>query len=212
MSSELETTYGLKVSECVFEGHTKVNYAFWLWFAGLGRPILEPILDTAVVGRQTQITLFKQSRAVSTAQERVGIMADASKSTVRRRRQKSVSKPSLLSGDGNFVVLGGQCDLFRHVDPDAYMWVGDGDRSVIMPIKFERRLETNPLVFLSLQSIDASQGHNLRFDLSAENVTTRGFDVVFSTWFDTKIASCSISWFAFSQTAASALNHLLGKP
>ena len=138
-------------------------------------------------------------------------MARATKGSERSGRRKPVSKTSLLNSAGGLGVLGGTCELFRHVDPDGYMWDGDGDRKVIKPIKFEQRLETNPLVFVSLQSIDASQGHNLRFDLRAENVTTRGFDVVFSTWFDTKIASCSVSWFAFSQTAASALNQLLGK-
>jgi hypothetical protein len=41
--------------------------------------------------------------------------------------------------------------------------------------------------------------HNVRADLAAENVSETGFDAVFRTWKDTKVARVRISWIAIGE-------------
>ena len=42
---------------------------------------------------------------------------------------------------------------------------------------------------------------NQRADISTENISTTGFDIVFKTWGDTKIARVRAAWFAIGEFA-----------
>lgn len=42
--------------------------------------------------------------------------------------------------------------------------------------------------------LDASNETNIRFDVQAEDITNAGFDIVFRTWCDTKVARCRVAW------------------
>ena len=48
---------------------------------------------------------------------------------------------------------------------------------------------------------DMGSGSNARADIQAENVTETGFDLVFRTWSDTRVARVSASWLAISGVA-----------
>ena len=48
---------------------------------------------------------------------------------------------------------------------------------------------------------DMGSGSNARADIRAENVTETGFDLVFRTWSDTRVARVSASWLAISGVA-----------
>jgi hypothetical protein len=46
------------------------------------------------------------------------------------------------------------------------------------------------------------QGANVRADISADNVTETGFDLVFRTWSDTRVARVRMSWMAIGEVAS----------
>jgi hypothetical protein len=43
------------------------------------------------------------------------------------------------------------------------------------------------------------QGANVRADILADKVTTTGFDLVFRTWSDTRVARVRMNWMAIGE-------------
>ena len=52
-------------------------------------------------------------------------------------------------------------------------------------------------VGLSLYDIDS--GANIRADVKAENIRRDGFDLVFRTWGDTRVARVRMNWIAIGE-------------
>lgn len=104
----------------------------------------------------------------------------------------------VVSPDGLQMIAAAD-EVFNHVDTDEFMWTGTGGRRVEVPISFARPFVSTPLVVLGLTGIDSSQSENLRFNLTAEDVTGQGFTIVFVTWDDTRIARASASWTAIGR-------------
>ncbi|WP_366513987.1 H-type lectin domain-containing protein [Planktotalea sp.] len=44
--------------------------------------------------------------------------------------------------------------------------------------------------------IDLDKDTNVRADVQAENISTTGFDLIFRTWGDTRVARVRLSWIA----------------
>ena len=57
------------------------------------------------------------------------------------------------------------------------------------------------MVHVSLSMRDMGTDRNARADIRAENVTVTGFDLVFRTWSDMRIARVSASWLAIGEVA-----------
>jgi len=112
------------------------------------------------------------------------------------RRSFPRFKQSTTSPVDGLQVTAGEGELFNHVDSNDYMWAGDGDRVVRQTVLFKKRFSSEPLVSVGMTGIDASQDQNQRYHLLAENITPQGFDLVFITWGDTKIARACASWTA----------------
>ncbi|MDQ7079718.1 MAG: H-type lectin domain-containing protein [Paracoccaceae bacterium] len=89
--------------------------------------------------------------------------------------------------------------LFSDFEGEGEMWVGDGPRERISPISFTQPFRKKPLVYVSLEMWDTDQATNQRVDLSACNVTEEGFDIIFHTWGDTRIARARASWLAIGE-------------
>lgn len=87
-------------------------------------------------------------------------------------------------------------EIFNHVDRNEPMWSGDGDREVRLPVSFAAPFQKPPHVTVGISGIDSSRAQNLRFNITAEEVTREGFVLSFVTWDDTKIARASASWTA----------------
>lgn len=81
-------------------------------------------------------------------------------------------------------------------DSQGPMWTGEGDRSRRHRVLFPERFVAPPLVHLSLGMWDLDSGHNQRGDLLVENVSLTGFDIVFHTWSDTRVARMRVNWMA----------------
>lgn len=86
--------------------------------------------------------------------------------------------------------------LFSDFDRNGRMWRGSGHRSVRKAIAFSTAFSRPPVVNVGISMWDLDQKTNQRADISAENITCDGFDLVFRTWADTRVARIRADWMA----------------
>ncbi|MCW1955391.1 H-type lectin domain-containing protein [uncultured Lentibacter sp.] len=97
---------------------------------------------------------------------------------------------------GAIGIAQGNDVIFEHFRDGGEMWTGKGSREAVTPVRFRDAFSAPPTVQCSLTLWDVDSATNLRADIEAENVTERGFDLVFRTWGDTRIARIRVSWLA----------------
>lgn len=102
---------------------------------------------------------------------------------------------------GLFGVDHGTAILFSHYASGGEMWTGDGPREVRKSVLFSEPFVTRPVVQLSFSLWDMDKSANIRADLSSENVSETGFDIVFRTWGDTRVARMRADWTAMGEIA-----------
>ncbi|MEG4025391.1 H-type lectin domain-containing protein [Microcoleus sp. S13C4] len=73
-----------------------------------------------------------------------------------------------------------------------------GARSDTIRVDFPGgKFTTPPKVQVMLNSLDTSNTTNTRLQVSANNITVSGFDIVVSTWSDSIVFGVSVAWFAY---------------
>ena len=98
-------------------------------------------------------------------------------------------------------IAQGSIDLFSDFEEGGEMWTGEGSRTRTQWIAFDQPFISPPVVHVSLTLWDMDSAHNVRADLAAENVSDLGFDAVFRTWLDTKVARVRVSCIAVGAVA-----------
>ena len=93
-------------------------------------------------------------------------------------------------------VDSGDVILFSDYEDGGVMWTGRGQRERRRHIKFTEPYREQPTVQLSPSLWDLDATTVMRADISAESVTKNGFDMVFRTWGDTRVARMRIAWTA----------------
>ena len=86
--------------------------------------------------------------------------------------------------------------LFSDYEDGGIMWTGQGPRERRKSLLFARPFKAPPMVHVTLSMWDMDNAHNARADVSAERITREGFDILFRTWGDTRVARARIGWFA----------------
>lgn len=86
--------------------------------------------------------------------------------------------------------------LFSDFAVDGVMWVGHGERESRHLVDFKEPFREAPVIMLGISLWDMDHKTNMRADLQAENVTTKGFHIVFRTWGDTRVARIRADWTA----------------
>ena len=86
--------------------------------------------------------------------------------------------------------------LFSDFDTNGEMWTGKGAREARVAVAFSENFKNKPNVMVTLEMFDFDNKTNQRAETVAENITKTGFDIVFKTWGDTKIARARASWMA----------------
>jgi len=81
------------------------------------------------------------------------------------------------------------------------MWTGQGPRKRAKSVRFKKPFKDVPSVQVSLSMWDMDSATNARADVSAEKITEKGFDAVFRTWGDTRVARARIRWMAIGPVA-----------
>jgi hypothetical protein len=89
--------------------------------------------------------------------------------------------------------------LFSDFAHDGAMWTGSGPREVRQQQTFDEAFVEPPAVKVGISMWDIDHKTNSRVDISAENVTAKGFEIVFRTWADTRIARIRAEWMAIGQ-------------
>ncbi len=79
------------------------------------------------------------------------------------------------------------------------MWTGTDARESRTPIAFSEPFKTPPTIHLSMSMFDVDRVTNMRGDLHAENITVDGFDIVFRTWSDSRVARIRAAWMAIGE-------------
>jgi hypothetical protein len=105
----------------------------------------------------------------------------------------------MLRFSGMIGVEQGSRILFEDFTHDGAMWTGDGPREVRLDQPFQARFKGLPAVTVGISMWDIDRRTNSRADVSAENVTPAGFQIVFRTWGDTRIARIRADWMAIGQ-------------
>ena len=94
----------------------------------------------------------------------------------------------------------GTAILFSDFETGGAMWTGTGPRAVTHPVTFKEAFSGKPIVTVGIGMWDMDSGANIRADISAANITPLGFDIVFKTWGDTRIARIRADWTAIGET------------
>ncbi|HKK98197.1 MAG TPA: H-type lectin domain-containing protein [Marivita sp.] len=93
-------------------------------------------------------------------------------------------------------IAQGAVNLFSDFEEGGDMWTGEGSRERRQWVGFEQPFSSPPAVHVSLTLWDMDSAHNVRADIRAEHVSETGFDAVFCTWLDTRVARVRVSWMA----------------
>jgi hypothetical protein len=97
---------------------------------------------------------------------------------------------------GNLCIRQGSRMLFSDFADGGPMWAGEGPREVRHQVTFEAPFTASPAVIVGLSLLDLDRRSNARLDLSAEEVTPAGFQIVLRTWGDSRIARIRADWTA----------------
>jgi len=96
----------------------------------------------------------------------------------------------------------GDLVLFSDFKDDGEMWTGHGQRERRKRVLFSEKYAEPPAVHVSISMWDIDSGSPARAELKAETITIDGFDIVFRTWADTRVARIRAAW-----TAIGPLRH-----
>ena len=93
-------------------------------------------------------------------------------------------------------VTRGAAVLFSDFEDGGPMWTGEGPRSHRQAVLFSEPFLDAPVVHVSINMWDIDGGANQRADVSADKVRPDGFEIVFRTWGDTRVARVRVEWLA----------------
>jgi hypothetical protein len=68
-------------------------------------------------------------------------------------------------------------------------------------VTFSERSATLPVVHLAMSMWDTDGDTNQRADLRAEAITEAGFEIVFRTWGDSRVARIRADWIAIGEVS-----------
>ena len=93
----------------------------------------------------------------------------------------------------------GSIILFSDYEDGGVMWTGHGPREMRQAVPFAEPFTAAPVVQVSLSMWDMDQKTNQRADISADKIGAEGFEIVFKTWGDTRVARVRADWLAIGE-------------
>jgi hypothetical protein len=72
----------------------------------------------------------------------------------------------------------------------------DESRTFTVDVMFDAPFQSAPVVQLGLSGFDLDQRDSARITLTAENITSSGFQAVISAWAATRVYAVEFNWFA----------------
>ncbi|KIC41488.1 ATP synthase [Ruegeria sp. ANG-R] len=95
----------------------------------------------------------------------------------------------------------GESVLFSDFADGGDMWTGEGARERRTAIRFTEPFRSVPIVQIGVALWDVDTSSALRAEVQAEDITPEGFDAVFRTWSDTRIARIRVAWTAIGEVS-----------
>ncbi len=102
---------------------------------------------------------------------------------------------------GSVAVQQGSRVLFSDYADDGIMWTGQGDRENRHIVTFKQSFKGAPAVIVGISMWDIDHQHNIRADVSAEQITAEVFHILFRTWADSRIARIRVEWTAIGSVS-----------
>jgi H-type lectin domain len=102
---------------------------------------------------------------------------------------------------GSIGVLQGTHMLFSDFADGGAMWTGHGAREKRVAVTFDQPFTDIPSILVGISMWDMDHKTNSRVDIHAEAVTITGFEIVFRTWGDSRIARIRAEWTAIGAVA-----------
>lgn len=96
----------------------------------------------------------------------------------------------------------GSVIMFSDFEDNGPMWTGDGPREARRAVTFSEVFRMQPMVQVAISMWDTGGDSNQRGDIRAENITPEGFDLVFRTWGDSRVARIRADWMALGEIAS----------
>lgn len=93
----------------------------------------------------------------------------------------------------------GLVNLFSDFEDGGEMWTGSGPRQRRQHVVFSEEFRKMPTVIVGLTMWDTDHASNMRVDVQAEKTDETGFDMVFRTWDDSRVARVRANWTAFGE-------------
>ena len=90
--------------------------------------------------------------------------------------------------------------LFSDFATNGPMWAGSGPREVRVKQDFPEPFLEPPSVMVGISMWDMDHRTNSRVDLQVDEVSATGFDFVFRSWGDSRIARVRADWTAIGST------------
>lgn len=95
----------------------------------------------------------------------------------------------------------GSVVLFSDFEDGGVMWTGSGPRELRHAVAFSEAFRRAPVVQVGISMWDMDQKTNIRADISSDKVRPEGFEIVFRTWSDTRIARIRADWLAIGEVS-----------
>ena len=95
----------------------------------------------------------------------------------------------------------GDVGVFAEFEEGGAMWTGQGPRERRRHVRFSEPFLSDPAVQVAVSLWDVGSGSAVRAEVMAEAITREGFDVVFRTWSDTRVARIRVAWTAIGEVA-----------
>ncbi|MEM1237650.1 MAG: H-type lectin domain-containing protein [Pseudomonadota bacterium] len=89
--------------------------------------------------------------------------------------------------------------LFSDFENGGQMWSGTGQRASTTSVRFSEPFKTLPSIHITMSMWDIDHGSNPRMDIKAEAITPDGFNIVFRTWGDSRVARVRAGWMAIGE-------------
>jgi hypothetical protein len=96
----------------------------------------------------------------------------------------------------------GSVILFSDFEDNGPMWTGEGPREARHAVAFSEAFRARPMVHVGISMWDTGGDTNQRADLRAEKVTEKGFELVFRTWGDSRVARIRADWMALGELSS----------
>lgn len=94
------------------------------------------------------------------------------------------------------AIAQGDTDIFEDFSTGGPMWTEQGARERRVKVKFPQPFAEPPVVHTGISLWDVDYSTNVRCDLNTDQVTRKGFEIVFRTWGNTRIARARANWLA----------------